>query len=236
MKRTLISAALAMSIAMAFTPAKADLSDAARSLLPETTVLDFSFYNDYKINYTSGNWKEYWTGGDTCCNSRHIGYGWSTWFFAGLTRPDDLVSSEDYSGTLEVTRDNGNFYFDSATLFTFSMGGAAPYEITGWLNGAQVFSTSGPVGRSFDESIANPYATTAIDKLQFKLTSLGTPDCLPSSFSCAKAGDYVGVSNIFVTRAAVPEPGSVALMVTGLAVMGALVTRRKKTAQLLSVG
>jgi hypothetical protein len=121
------------------------------------------------------------------------------------------------SGAFEVTM-GGLFTFESFDLGT---GGAAGprYSVTGFLGAAEVFSSTGQNASSGWFTISSPDSFAALDRL---VISAFLNDVTGATLTTSANFD-----NIVLGDATVPEPGTLALIVSGL---GLLVLRRKTTA------
>jgi Protein of unknown function (DUF642)/PEP-CTERM motif len=70
---------------------------------------------------------------------------------------------------------------------------------------------------------AAPSASSNWTTFSYTFTALST--ATPITFTGIQGSDYIGLDNVSVT--AVPEPGSIALMLAGLAIIGSVANRRR---------
>ena len=116
------------------------------------------------------------------------------------------------SGTIEVSHGGGLFSFAAVDLAANN--GAADYSFVGMKLGAMVFSQGGVVAGRFGphgfDTVLNVDASL-IDFLLISLTGFGTS---------------YNIDNIDVTRAAIPEPSTYALLALGVAALGIAARRR----------
>ena len=123
------------------------------------------------------------------------------------------------SASLEITDGGDAFTFKSVDLYSSVT--KIPWVFTGFRNGVEVFSANGEVPNTFGLFLttANPFGSTEIDRLVIALTQ-------PINVTCdCGALNPMGPDNIVVQR--VPEPGTMLLFSSALAVTGAW--RRRRT-------
>jgi hypothetical protein len=139
-------------------------------------------------------------------------------FIQFLSQPN-----QETTGAIQVTSGGSPFTFGSVDLYSSVT--PIPYAITGSLNSTQVFSLQGTIPNTFGNFaiVANPQANALIDKLTITLTN---PEV---GFGIINP---MGLDNIVVTPAAVPEPGTLALFssTTLLLLAGAVLRKHRRGA------
>lgn len=162
----------------------------------------------------SDNWAfvdgECWGGRDGFCTP-------ARWYF-------DAPNGEPTTGSVDLV---GDAPFNIESFRAYSLPGFY-FEVQGKLGSEVVYSYQETYGTTFGEwrTVANPYANVAIDSAHI---IFGTPQVL---YSCEGVCQYVfayAYSAISWAPAPVPEPGSLALLMAGIATS---VACRKRSAKL----
>ena len=158
------------------------------------------------------------SNGDTFTSTSESGFDITAtggnWFEAHLNgAPVPSIFGNSDLGEITLTRTGGGLFTFQGADFDDATGGTLPWSIAGLLNGVSVFSTDGFASEQF-ETFDSTSGDSVFDTLVFTLDGTGT-----SSYN---------IDNIRVTEAlaAVPLPASAALMLLGLAGIGAA-SRRK---------
>ncbi len=160
------------------------------------------------------------------------GYGFGN--TAVTTYTESGFTITELSGTLNATSGNGNpapsIYGTGATSFSLSgsglfdfasfqgangaFSGAAGYTVTGFLNGAQLYSAAYSVSGTSFQTLSDAAAAVDVDTVRFDLT-----------------GSSTNVDNIVVNAVvptAVPEPATLALLGLPLGLLGLVTMRRRQ--------
>ena len=126
-------------------------------------------------------------------------------FFRGFAYLDPPTPAE-----VEVTAGGALFTFDAVDLYSSVT--RIPWEFTGYLDSAPVFSNAGEHPNTFGTfvTIANASASVPIDRLVIRLTQ-------PMNMSCPSCtgNNPMGLDNIALNT--VPEPGMMTLLAIGAA-------------------